>query len=144
MARIVLDTNSLIMCVPRRSRYHDLWLSFLDGRNQLCVTTDILNEYAEKLEQKASAAFAERLLHVILNCKNILLITPYYHFAVITEDPDDNKFVDCAVAANASCIVTEDRHYRVLKEIGFPHVEVLSIDEAMILLTRLIGSEKKD
>lgn len=129
-----MDTNSLIMCVPRRSRYHDLWLSFLDGRNQLCVTTEILNEYAEILEKKTSTVFAERLIDVMMNCKNIILVTPYYHFAYITADPDDNKFVDCAVAANATCIVTDDRHYNVLKDVGFPHVEVIKIDDAMQLL----------
>jgi len=47
MARLVLDTNSLLQCISRRSRYHDLWLSLLDGRNALCVTTEILEEYAE-------------------------------------------------------------------------------------------------
>ena len=42
--RLVLDTNSLIQCVSRRSRYHDLWLSFAEGLNTLCVTTEILDE----------------------------------------------------------------------------------------------------
>ena len=134
MARIVLDTNSLLMCVPRRSIYHELWLSFLDGRNQLCVTTEIVNEYVEILERKTSTVFAERLVNVMLNSKNILLITPYFRFSVIKDDPDDDKFVDCAVAANALCIVTEDKHFNVLKNIEFPSVEVVSIDEAMMLL----------
>ena len=38
MARLVLDTNSLIQCISHRSPYHELWLSFLDGRNELCVS----------------------------------------------------------------------------------------------------------
>ena len=38
---------------------------------------------------------------------------PHYTFALIEADKDDNKFVDCAIAANAKCIVTED----VLKHI---------------------------
>lgn len=33
---------------------------------------------------------------------------PHYTFALIEADKDDNKFVDCAIAANAKCIVTED------------------------------------
>lgn len=57
MSRLVLDTNSLIQCVSRRSAYHELWLSFLDGRNTLCVTTEILDEYVEILEQKASSQY---------------------------------------------------------------------------------------
>ena len=67
MARLVLDTNSLIQCISRRSRYHDLWVSLLDGRNILCVSTEILEEYAEILERKTSPRFAELALNVITN-----------------------------------------------------------------------------
>ena len=45
MARIVLDTNCLLQCISRRSRYHEIWLSLLDGRNIMCVTNEILEEY---------------------------------------------------------------------------------------------------
>ena len=50
MSRLVIDTNCLIQCISRRSAYHDLWLSLLDGRNSLCVSTEILDEYAEIIE----------------------------------------------------------------------------------------------
>lgn len=46
----------------------------------------------------------------------------------------DNKFVDCAVVANAKFIVTEDRHYNELKDLDFPKVETIRLDEAMYLL----------
>lgn len=39
------------------------------------------------------------------------------------------QFVDCAIAANAKCIVTEDNHFNVLRQIPFPKVEVVGIDE---------------
>jgi predicted nucleic acid-binding protein len=67
MARLVLDTNSLIQCISRRSLYHELWRSFLDGRNRLCVSTEILEEYTEVLERKTSALFAQLALDVITN-----------------------------------------------------------------------------
>ena len=101
MAKLVLDTNSLIQCISSRSRYHELWLSFLDGRNQLCVTNEILEEYEEILERKASHDFAILAINIILNNPNTFFVIPYYHFNLIESDPDDNKFVDCAVAANA-------------------------------------------
>ena len=128
MARLVLDTNSLLQCIPRRSRYHDLWLSFLDGRNELCVTTEILNEYAEILERKTSAKFAELALDVITNNPNTLFVSPYYHFKLIVADPDDDKFVDCAVASNAKFVVTEDTHFDVLADIDFPRIEIINLD----------------
>lgn len=96
MARLVLDTNSLLQCISRRSRYHDLWLSLLDGRNELCVSTEILDEYAEILERKTSPKFTELALDVITNNPYTVFITPYFHFNLIVADPDDNKFVDCA------------------------------------------------
>ena len=129
MARLVLDTNSLLQCISRRSRYHDLWLSLLDGRNTLCVTTEILEEYAEILERKTSTKFAELALNVITNNPYTLFVTPYYHFRLIVADPDDDKFVDCAVAGNAKYIVTEDSHYDVLAGLNFPKVDIIKLDD---------------
>ena len=129
MARLVLDTNSLLQCISRRSRYHDLWLSLLDGRNTLCVTTEILEEYAEILERKTSTKFAELALNVITNNPYTLFVTPYYHFRLIVADPDDDKFVDCAVAGNAKYIVTEDSHYDVLAGLDFPKVDIIKLDD---------------
>jgi predicted nucleic acid-binding protein len=54
---------------------------------------------------------------------------PFYKFQLITHDNDDNKFVDCAIAANASCIVTNDKHFNEVKQHKFPKVNVLSISE---------------
>ena len=129
MARLILDTNSLIQCISRRSKYHDLWLSLIDGRNTLCVTTEILQEYAEILERKTSVKFAELAISVITNNPYTLFVTPYFHFHLIVADPDDDKFVDCAVACNAKFIVTEDTHYNVLQDIDFPKVDIIKLDD---------------
>ena len=129
MARLVLDTNSLLQCISRRSKYHDLWLSLLDSRNELCVSTEILEEYAEILERKTSPKFAELALDVISNNPYTVFITPYYHFKLIVADPDDDKLVDCAVASNAKFIVTEDSHYDVLQNLDFPRVDVIKLDD---------------
>ena len=53
----------------------------------------------------------------------------YIHFGLITIDVDDNKFVDCAVAADAEYIVTNDKHFEVLNEIPWPKVSVIRIQE---------------
>ena len=131
MARLVLDTNSLIQCISRRSKYHDLWLSLFDGRNVMCVTTEILLEYAEIIERNTSPRFSELALDVITNNPYTLFVSPFYHFRVIITDPDDDKFVDCAVASNAKYIVTEDAHYEILKNYVFPNVEIIKLDEIM-------------
>ena len=134
MSRLVVDTNSLLQCISRRSRYHDLWLSLLDGRNTLCVSTEILDEYAELLERHTSHEFAEAALGVITNNPYTLFVNPYYRFNLIEADADDNKFVDCAIAANAKYVVTDDNHFDILKRIDFPKVDIISIDDIIHLI----------
>ena len=63
---------------------------------------------------------------------------PHYTFALIEADKDDNKFVDCAIAANAKCIVTEDKHFKVLENIPFPKVEVIGREDFKCYLDKWI------
>ena len=56
------------------------------------------------------------------------MVDVFFRFRLITADPDDNKFVDCAIASNARYIVTEDRHFEVLEKIDFPKLAVIGID----------------
>ena len=128
MSRIVLDTNSLIQSIPPRSIYHAIWQSFLDGTNTLCVSTEILAEYEEILQRLTNVDTAQLVIELIVNNPYTLMFSPYYHFELITSDPDDNKFVDCAIVASAKYIVTEDHHYDVLKSCSFPKVDVIDLD----------------
>ena len=69
------------------------------------------------------------LTFALPNLKNAVKISPTYRFLLIKADPDDDKFVDCAIAGNADFIVTHDGHFNVLKTIDFPVVEIVTIDE---------------
>ena len=125
--RIVLDTNCLIQSIPSKSRYHDVWTSFENGKNTLCVTTEILEEYQEILQRLAGNKAADFIIKSIINSPFAEFITPYYKFNLIASDPDDNKFVDCAIAANARYVVTNDHHYDILAQTIFPHVDIISL-----------------
>ena len=129
MENVVIDTNCLIMAASSRSNYHKIWQSFLNGEYTLCISNEILEEYAEVISRNISVNVARYVVFTILERKNVSLITPYYNWKLITADPDDNKFVDCAIAANAKFIVTGDHHFNVLKDIPFPSVPVVNIDE---------------
>ena len=104
MSRLVLDTNCLIQIVSPRSKYHSLWDSFVRGENTLCVSNEIIEEYVEIMQKLMGFAAAEYVVKTILNSKFTEMITPFYNFNLIEADKDDNKFVDCAIAANASLI----------------------------------------
>lgn len=129
MKRIVLDTNCLIASLPSRSVYHKVWSDFIDRKYILCVSNEILMEYEEITTRKTNAVFAGNVIKTILNQSNVIKIDPQYNFGLIEQDPDDNKFVDCAICGNASCVVSEDAHFRILYNIDFPVIQLLTLRE---------------
>lgn len=131
---IVLDTNCLLMSLSRRSPYYPVWRDFTDGKYTLCITNEILAEYEEILTEKVGAEIASNVISAILDFPNTKLVQVFYHLRLITSDPDDDKLVDCAFKTNARYIVTQDHHYEVLKQIPFPHIDVVSIDEFIKIL----------
>ena len=100
-----------------------------EGAYNLCVTTEILNEYQEIIGQHTTPELAQNVIMLLLGLDNVKLIQTYYRFQLIKNDPDDNKFVDCAIAANATFIVTNDNHFKELDTIDFPHVDYISLDD---------------
>ena len=128
--RIVLDTNCLLPILVPGSFGHDIWQAFQHGKYTLCVSADILLEYEEILLRiTGDKQFATDVIEAIENANNVEHVTPSFHFNLITADPDDNKFVDCAVASDAEYIVTNDKHFNPLKEIPWPKVEIIKIAE---------------
>ncbi|MBR0050237.1 MAG: putative toxin-antitoxin system toxin component, PIN family [Prevotella sp.] len=129
MRRVVLDTNCLLQALPSRSPYHKIWTEVLAGRISLCVNTEILNEYEEILAEKTTAEIAHNVVEAIARLDTTCFQDVYIHFGLIDADPDDNKFVDCAVAADAEYIVTNDSHFDILKQIDWPKLTVIGIKE---------------
>ena len=129
MRRVVLDTNCLLQALPSRSPYHKIWTGILAGRIRLCVNTEILNEYEEILAQKTTAEIAHNVVEAIARLHTTEFQEVFIHFGLIEADADDNKFVDCTVAADAEYIVTNDAHFNVLKQIDWPKLTVIAIKE---------------
>ena len=129
MRRIVIDTNCLLAVLPSQSPYHSLWMDFIEGPLELCVPNEILSEYEEVLSVKTRPEFAESIIKTLINRRNLVRVTPTWRFGLIDADPDDNKFVDCAICGHAELIVSNDKHFDVLKDIDFPYVRVLKLQE---------------
>jgi uncharacterized protein len=127
--QIVLDTNILLVSISSKSPFHWVYKLFMDRKITLCVTTDILLEYHEIIAREMGEKVANEVLKTIENASNVLRITRYYEWKLIAADPDDNKFVDCAVAANALFLVTEDKHFKILKKLAFPKINVIGLND---------------
>ena len=110
-----------------------IYESFLAGQFTLCVTTEILTEYAEILSRHMGETFCDQTLDTIGAAINTRFVSPTYRFNLL-QDPDDNKFVDCAITANAACIVSHDRDFLLLQNTEFPKVAVVDTEAFRELL----------
>ena len=81
-------------------------------------------------------AVAKNVIRTLLLLPNVKYVNVFFHWNLIEADPDDNKFVDCAISANANYIVTEDKHFNVLKFIDFPKVNVINIEYFRKLISK--------
>lgn len=119
---IVLDTNALVQVFGARSPFLALQQAILDGRVALAFSTAILLEYEEVLTRFGGSERWPRVWQALQMTgqlhDNLRHVEPAYHWRLIAADPDDDKFADCAFAAEAEWIVTEDRHLDVLKHSG--------------------------
>ena len=127
--RVVIDTNILLPSLSPRSSMHWLFKEILDEKLILCVTTDILNEYAEIFERKLGSKTAAAFLDLITTLPNLVLIEKYYFWQAIDIDPDDNKFVDCAVSARAKFLITDDTDFNDLRRNPLFETEVVRFNE---------------
>lgn len=126
--KIVLDTNCLLRAVPNKSDYHCILTALHQGRYTLCCSNGILMEYEEMLIRFYTRQLANNVLSFIFYSVNTSLITPYFQWNLIPADQDDNKFVDCALNAGADFIVTNDKHFEVLKKNDFPKINIIDIE----------------
>ncbi len=103
---VVLDTNCLVQMLSAASPYYAAWRAFIEKRYTLCVSNEILSEYQEVIERvTGSPAVAENVMLLLINSRNLRKLDPHFHFGLIERDPDDNKFVDCAI------LTTDDEAY---------------------------------
>lgn len=96
----------------------------------MCVSNEILSEYEEILSVHASPEVAQNVVNAIARHPQTVYRESYFRFHLLADvDKDDDKFVDCAITAGADYIVTEDSHFDRLKQIPFPQLNVLTLDE---------------
>ena len=119
---VVVDTNALIQVFGTRSPFIRLQQAILDGQVTLAVSTPILLEYEEVMTRYGGPDRWPRVWRTLEMTdqlhNNLRRIAPAFRWQLIAADPDDNPFADCAIAAKAEWIITENGHFNVLKDSG--------------------------
>ncbi len=134
LLKIVLDTNALLRSISRRSAYSIVMDKLYEKAFELYLTNDILLEYEEKITDIFSRETAELTIGAFTLIPNIKKVDIHYHLNLIIADPDDNKFCDCAFAGNVHFLVTDDKHFSILKSISFPSINVITLDKFKTIL----------
>lgn len=127
--KVVLDTNVLLVSISSKSKYHLIYEKLVDDEYDLFITNEILMEYEEVISLKYNSSVARDVIKSLLILPNVYKTSIYYNWNLITDDTDDNKFVDCALNSNSNLFVTNDKHFHVLKNIDFPKIVVTNIDD---------------
>lgn len=124
--KIVLDTNVFLVSLASGYKLHWIFNSLLKGTFDICISNEIITEYHEVISKRYSIEKTESTLDFLLLLPNVKFIDPFFNWNLIEQDKDDNKFVDCAIAASADFIVSNDRHFDILSSIAFPKISVLT------------------
>jgi uncharacterized protein len=132
--RIVIDTNVLLATIRKGNFERFVYDAFKQERFEWIVSTEILKEYEEMLINFYSVETAELVLGILENAPNVIFEEPAFRWGFIVEDPDDNKFSDLALSANANFMLTRDRHFNIFKMIDFPSLNVVNPEEFFKIL----------
>lgn len=115
--KVVIDTNVFVSSFfggnPRK--IIDLWKK---GKISLCVSKNILDEYIEVLQRigLGDGREIEELLSLFAKGFNILFTTKTPKIKAVRDDPDDDKFIECAVGLKAEVIITGDKALKAMNE----------------------------
>ena len=130
---IVLDTNIFLVSLAPQYKYHWIYQYILEGKFELCLTTDILLEYERIVSQRYGIERIDGMFNYLLLLPNVSFYTPSFRWYLIENDHDDDKFVDCYVTANADHLVGNDRHFNILNSLDFPKINLLKYEEFEVL-----------
>jgi uncharacterized protein len=126
--KVILDTNVFISGVFYGGPPNRILNAWRDGKIQLVISHEILREYL-----RVGEIFADKFPSIELQpILDLVTIEAELHVAEdlseqVCSDPDDDKFLACAIACGNKLIVSGDKH--LLKVSGFQGIEILKPHE---------------
>ena len=137
MLKIVLDTNVLISAIGYNSPNRIIFDKIISEDLILCVTNDIMLEYSEVISRKITSSIARNIYNFLRNATNVYVFDVYFNWELIINDKSDNKFTDCFICSNADYLITNDKHFNILRSIEFPKINLINAEDFKIILQSL-------
>ena len=123
--RAVLDTNVLVSALFFAGLPGRILTAWIDERFEILASVEILEEYRRvvvRLQRQFPSVEAPVLLDLVI--RNCHLVEPARVPTSACEDPNDLKFLACALAGHASCIISGDR--ALVRASGFEGIPVFT------------------
>ncbi len=121
--KVVIDTNVFISGVFFSGPPYKILKAWRDGYLDLVVSTEILEEYQRVsvlLQEKYPDVDLAPILDLLTVEAQVVTAPPLPE--PVCQDPDDDKFLACALAANARTVISGDNH--LLKMSGYQGIEI--------------------
>jgi putative PIN family toxin of toxin-antitoxin system len=119
---VVIDTNVLLPMLSARHPFGALRTAWVQNRFTWAISNEILLEYEEIAAPRIGSAEWDAFVTALdifgALHGNVRHVAPSFRWRLIAADPDDDKFADCAIAAEADYLITEDAHFDALKGAG--------------------------
>ncbi|MBI5797464.1 putative toxin-antitoxin system toxin component, PIN family [Candidatus Woesearchaeota archaeon] len=115
--KVVFDTNVLLSATLwYESEAQKLLFELIKADFTIYSSVEILSEYKKVLKRDFNYTHEEigSILETVL--ATLILVEPIEKIYVVKDDPEDNKIIECALAANADCIISYDAHLLKLEE----------------------------
>lgn len=132
--RVVIDTNIFVSTFSINSEFHDIFRGLIKGQYQLLVSNSIFLEYREIMTEKYGIEGGLVFEDILNTAPNVIHSEPFINWQIIKIDPDDNKFADCAICGGADFIVTNDKHFKQVKNNKFPPMKIINMNEFLEIL----------
>lgn len=125
--RIVIDTNVVASGIVFGGKPERLLELAIKNDVEMCVSPQILAEYDEIIA-RLSAKYLAHTIEITLQdlTDNALLVTPS-QTVTVCRDPDDNKFIECAMEGKCLYIVSGDNDLLDLR--SYADVEIVTVAE---------------
>ncbi len=123
--KVVRDTNVLISGIFFSGPPAEILKSWRDGTIQLALSPDIIDEYfdvAARLAGKFPSIEISPILSLIVTRSEITEPAPLSY--QVCEDPDDDKFLACALASKSKTIISGDKG--LLRVTGYQGIAVVT------------------